>query len=84
MAGEEAVKKSRATVQRFTHPADYPEQGTDDRKRRLADGGYAADFTGGAAQEGACCWNGNDNLLFLKRTGSFDRTLTPNNKNPTF
>lgn len=79
MAGEEAVKKSRATVQRFTHPADYPEQGTDDRKRRLA-----ADFTGGAAQEGACCWNGNDNLLFLKRTGSFDLTLTLNNKNPTF
>lgn len=73
MAGEEAVKKSGATVRHLTHLADYPERGTDDRKRRLGDGGSAAD-TGGAAQEVACCWNVSNNLFLLKMFVSFSLT----------
>lgn len=71
MAGEEAVKKSRVTVRHLTHPADYPQQGTDRRKRRLGDGGSAVDFTGGASQEVTCYWNVTNNLFFLKMFGSF-------------
>lgn len=74
VAGEEPVKKSRSTVWHLSHPADYPERWTDDRKRRLGDGGPAADFTEGAAQEVACSWNVTDNLFFLKMYGSFGLT----------